>query len=161
MNAGALLSLEDSWLVEQAHWLDRRGVRVVVDGTGVDEAQADLVIAKLRLLKKSPRDLIVSHPSAAPRASAETRACAMVDRGAVHYLAKNEDRFREGATLNVVDLNYRTEEDLCHDLARFSGGAIAGELRGERDLNRLFPAPMASGGVNHAFLTWAGTCGPY
>ena len=152
VDAGALLSLEDSWLVEQAHWLDRRGVRVVVDGTGVDEAKADLVIAKLRLLKKAPKDLNLSHSSAALRASAERAGVRIVDVGSVNYLAKNGGRFREGATLNVVDLHYRNEEGLCHDLVRFSGGEIAGEPRGERDSKGMFPVPMAGGVTNHDFI---------
>ena len=45
-----LLSIEDSRLAEQAHWLDRRGVRVVIDGVGIDEATALRVLTKLALV---------------------------------------------------------------------------------------------------------------
>ncbi len=152
VDAESLLSMEDSWLVEQAHWLDRRGVRVVVDGTGVDEAKSELVIAKLRLLKKAPRDLIVSRPSSALNASAGRGGVRIIDPGSVKFLAKNKDRFGKRSTLNVVDLRYRNEEDLYHDLVQFSGGATTGGLRGERDSNGIFLAPMAGGGTNQHFL---------
>ncbi len=152
VDAESLLSLEDAWLVEQAHWLDRRGVRVVVDGTGVDEAKAEFVIDKLRLLKKAPKDLIVSHPSSALNASAERSGVRIVGFGSVKHLAKKRDRFNKRSTLNVIDLHYRNEEDLYHDLVRFSGGETTGELRGERDPMGMLSSPMASGGTNQHFL---------
>lgn len=157
VDAAALLSLEDSWLVEQAHWLDRRSVRVVVDGTGIDEAKAALVIAKLSLLKKAPKDLIVSSPSLALRSSAERWGVRLVDPCAVNHLAKDGDGFRKDAILNVLDLHYRTEEDLYHDLVRFRGGGITGELRGQSDPTRFYPAPNAGGETSHDFFY----AGPY
>ena len=151
VDAGAFLSLEDSWLVEQGHWLDRRGVRVVVDGTGIDEKKAALVIDKLRLLEKAPKDLIVSSPSDALRRSAQRMGVCLVDPGAVHRLTKGGDRFQEGATLNIVHLYYRTEEDLHQDLTRFGSGGNAGELRGERSPTSLFPVPRVGGETSHDF----------
>ena len=157
VDAGALLSLEDSWLVEQAHWLDRRGVRVVVDGTGIDEAKAILVINKLRLLEKSPRDLILSSPSSGLRLSAQRAGVRLVDPGTVNRITKSGDGFKEGAALNIIDLHYKGEEDLHQDLTRFTSGGNADELRGKRDPTGLYSAPSVGGQTSKDFFY----VGPY
>lgn len=152
VDAGAFLSLDDSWLAEQARWLDRRGVRLVVDGTGMDEGRAMLVVEKLSLLRKSPRDLIVLSPSAALRSSAKSSGVRLVAPDAVNRLAKRGDGFKKDAALNIVDLHYRAEDDLFQDLEQFASGSGAGELRGRRDPTSLFPPPAAGGGTAGHFF---------
>jgi hypothetical protein len=70
LTAAALLTMEDDWITEQAHWLDRRGVRVVVDGAGISEATALLVVNKLSLIHSGRKDLIISAPSSAVQSAA-------------------------------------------------------------------------------------------
>lgn len=152
VDAGALLSLEDSWLVDQAHWLDRRGVRVVVDGAGVDEAGAARVLDKLSLLKRAPRDLVVAGPSAALQSAAQRCGVRLVEPRSVNRLMKSGDRFDAGATLNVVDLHYRTEDDLSRDLACFASGGKTGKIRGERSPMSLRPSPSANGATSNDFF---------
>ncbi len=152
VEAGALFSLEERWLEEQGRYLDRRGVRVVVNGTGLDEAQARLAIGKLRLLKKAPKDLLIAAPSPALRADAQRAGVRLVEPGAANWLVKGGDRFRPDAALNIVDLHYRSEDDLFRDLTRFASGAGAGELRGRRDPASLYPAPQAAGAPGRDFF---------
>ncbi|MEI6534605.1 MAG: hypothetical protein WCN98_04630 [Verrucomicrobiaceae bacterium] len=157
VDAGSFLSLDDSWLVEQAHWLDRRGVRVVVDGTGINEAKAAIVLNKLYLLKKAPRDLIVSSPSSTLRSSAQRMGVRLIDPGTVNRITKSGDGFKDGAALNIVDRYYSTEEDLSLDLARVAAGGNTGELRGESNPTSLYPAPKVDGGTSNDFFY----AGPY
>ena len=116
VDAGAFLSLEDSWLVEQGHWLDRRGVRVVVDGIGTNEETAADVIAKLSLLKKAPKDLIVASPSQNLKKAAELAGVRLLAPSAVNRLSQKSSAFSEKAALNILDLYYKSEEALSCDL---------------------------------------------
>ena len=157
VDAAAFLSLDDAWLLEQAHWLARRGVRVVVDGKGIDEAKATLVINKLRLLAKAPKDLIVSSPSSEVLLAAQRWGVRLVDQGTVNRITNSGDGFKDGAVLNIVDLHYKSEEDLYLDLARFTSGREAGELLGKCDPASLYPAPKVEGGTSNDFFY----AGPY
>jgi len=157
VDARALLSLDDSWLVDQAHWLDRRGVRVVVDGKGIDEAKAAQVINKLRLLKKAPKDLIVAPASSGLLSVAKNAGVRLVAPATVNHLRKSGDGFKAGAALNIVDLHYKSEEDLNQDLIRFTSGGNTGELRGKCDTPSLYPATTVGGETSRDFLY----VGPY
>jgi hypothetical protein len=152
VDARALLTLEDSRLVDQAHWLDRRGVRVVVDGKGIDEAKAAQIIHKLSLLKKAPKDLIVASPTNGLISAAQRMGVRLVSSDTVNYVRKNGDGFKAGAALNIVDLHYKNEEDLNQDLTRFASGKNTGELRGKSDANSLYPATTVGGETSHDFL---------
>ncbi len=152
VDARALLSLEDSRLVDQAHWLDRRGVRVVVDGKGIDEAMAALVIGKLRLLRKAPKDLIVASPSGGLLSAAQRAGVRLVSPDTVNYVRKNGDGFKAGAALNIVDLHYKNEEDMNQDLTRFASGENTGDLRGKSDTASLYPATTVGGDTSQDFL---------
>jgi hypothetical protein len=152
VDAHALLALEDSRLVDQAHWLDRRGVRVVVDATGIDEAKAALVIHKLRLLKKAPKDLIVASPSSGLLSAAQRAGVRLVSPDTVNYIRKRGDGFKAVAALNIIDPHYKDEEDLNQDLIRFTSGGNTGDLRGKSDTTRLYPATTVGGDTSHDFL---------
>jgi hypothetical protein len=131
LTAAALLTLEDNWITEQAHWLDRRGVRVVVDGAGINEATALLVVNKLSLIHSGRKDLIISAPSPAVQSAAALAGVSCRDPAVVHRVYRKGERFSPTATLNIVDRHYRNEEDLFWDLRHFETGEVVAELRGE------------------------------
>ena len=132
VNADALLSVDDRWIVEQAHWLDRRGVRVAVDGTGLSGDQAARVIAKLALLKKAPKDLIIASTTQELEASAARVGVRLLVPAAVQRLFQKDQAFNEKAKLNILDLYYNSEEDLYCDLRHFAFRQAVPSLRGKR-----------------------------
>jgi len=132
VNADALLSVDDAWLVEQAHWLDRRCVRIAVDGSGIDGEKASRVIDKLSLLKRAPRDLIIASPSQNLQTLAALRGVRLLDPSGVNRISKKGDAFNEEALLNIVDLYYKSEEDLYLDLRHFASRNDVLDLRGKR-----------------------------
>ncbi|MCY2927423.1 MAG: hypothetical protein NT031_18705, partial [Planctomycetota bacterium] len=89
--------------------------------------------------------------------SAQRLGVRLVDPGTVNRITKSGDGFKEGSTLNIVDLHYKSEEDIQEDLARFASGGDAGELRGERNPTSLYPAPKVEGGTGNDFFY----AGPY
>ena len=132
INADALLSVDDGWIMEQAHWLDRRGVRVAVDGSGINGAQTARVIAKLALLKKAPKDLIIEAPSRELETSAAQAGVRLLAPAEVHRLFQKDQTFNEQAKLNILDLYYNSEEALYCDLRHFAFGQGVLSLRGKR-----------------------------
>ncbi|MEI8376538.1 MAG: hypothetical protein WCJ35_27285 [Planctomycetota bacterium] len=132
VDADALLSVDDRWIVEQAHWLDRRGVRVAVDGSGIDGVQAARVIAKLSLLKRAPKDLIIASPSRDTETSAARAGVHLLAPSAVNRLSQKGQTFVAKAILNILDLYYRSEEDLYCDLCHFALRQDVPALRGKR-----------------------------
>ena len=130
VDVAALLSLEDSWLVEQGHWLDRRGVRVVVDGKGINEGTATRVIAKLSLLKKAPKDLIISISSPNLKEAADLAGVRLLAPSSVNRLFQKDNTFDEKATLNILELYYKSEEALYCDLRNFTLRQNVSALRG-------------------------------
>jgi hypothetical protein len=131
VEAEALLSIEPSRLVEQGHYLDRRGVRVVVDGTALDEKSALRVIHKLALLKKAPKDLVVSAPTRAVRARAQQAGVRLVAPHDVNRLAGAGEHFNHKAMLNIVELYYDNEEDLFLDWNHFNSRSNEHAPRGK------------------------------
>ncbi|MFZ4767924.1 MAG: hypothetical protein ACOYMN_23495, partial [Roseimicrobium sp.] len=125
------LSVDEPWIVEQAHWLDRRGVRVAVDGTGIGEEKAVRVIAKLSLLKRAPKDLIIASPSRNLETSAVRAGVRLLAPSAVNRLSQKGDTFHVKADLNILDLRYRNEEDLYCDLRHFTGRQDVPDVRGK------------------------------
>ena len=132
VDADAFLSLDDNWILEQAHWLNRRGVRVVVDGDGIDDAKAIRVIAKLALLKKAPKDLIMASPSHELKASAALAGLRLLAPSGVNRLSQKDQTFDEKADLNILDLYYQSEDALYCDLRHFAFRQDVPALRGER-----------------------------
>jgi hypothetical protein len=132
VDADDLLSVDDNWIVEQAHWLDRRGVRIVVDGSGIDKDAAASVIAKLSLIKKAPKDMIIDSPSQDLEKSAETAGVRLLAPSAVNRLSQKGHTFQEEAAMNILDLHYLDEEDLYCDLRHFSSGKDVQALRGKQ-----------------------------
>jgi len=147
VDAGALLSLEDSWLVEQAHWLDRRGVRVVVDGKGIDEATEASVITKLSLLKKAPKDLIVASPSQNLKKAADLAGVRLLPPSAVNRLSQKGDTFDKKAALNILELYYKSEEALSCDLRHFTLRQDVPALRGMQVPSGLDSPLLAAKGL--------------
>lgn len=137
LGADALLSLDDSWLVEQGHWLDRRGVRVAVDGTGLAGEQAARVIAKLALLKKAPKDLIIVAPARELETAAARAGVRLLAPAEVQRLFQKGQTFSAAAKLNILDLYYNSEEVLYCDLRHFALRQDVPALRGQRVPNGL------------------------
>lgn len=132
VDADAFLSLDDNWVVEQAHWLDRRGVRVVVDGTGIDGKKAAGVLSKLSLLKRAPKNLVLGSPTPELLASSGRAGVHVLVPSAVNRLSHAGHAFDAKADLNILDLHYHSEEDLYCDLRHFSMGKDVQALRGTR-----------------------------
>jgi hypothetical protein len=132
VNADALLSVDDNWIEEQAHWLDRRGVRVAVDGSGINGEQAARVIAKLALLKKAPKDLIIDSPSRELETSAAQAGVRLLAPAEVQRLFQKNQTVNEKAKLNVLNLYYQSEEELYCDLRHFAFRQEVPSLRGQR-----------------------------
>ena len=131
VDADAFLSLDDNWVAEQAHWLDRRGVRIVVDGSGIDKETAASVIAKLSLLKRAPKDLIIASPPQNVVTAAAQAEVRLLAPSAVNKLFQKGQTFKEEAALNLVALQYKNEEDLYYDLRHFAFRMDIPALRGE------------------------------
>ena len=132
VDADALLSVDDRWIVEQAHWLDRRGVRVAVDGTGLAGEQAARVIAKLALLKKAPKNLIIASPSRDLETLAAHAGVHLLAPSTVNRLSDKGQTFDPNALLNILNLYYKSEEDLYCDLRHFALRQAVPSLRGKR-----------------------------
>ena len=131
VDADVFLSLDDNWVAEQAHWLDRRGVRIVVDGSGIDKETAASVIAKLSLLKRAPKDLIIASPPQNVVTAAAQAEVRLLAPSAVNKLFQKGQTFKEEAALNLVALQYKNEEDLYYDLRHFAFRMDIPALRGE------------------------------
>lgn len=131
VDAHTLLSVDDAWIVEQAHWLDRRGARLVVNGAGIDETTALSVIGKLALINSGLKNLIVSAPSASVQSAAASSGVALIAPAEVNRVYRKGERFNPSAALNIVDRYYRNEEDLFRDVRHFESGGVVAELRGE------------------------------
>ena len=147
VDADALLSVDDSWIVEQAHWLDRRGVRVAVDGTEIGDEKAVLVIAKLSLLKRAPKDLIIAAPSRNLETSAARAGVRLLAPSVVNRLSQKDHTFNEKADLNVLDLHYQNEEDLYCDLLHLAFHQDVPSLRGKRVPSGLEAPLLAAEGL--------------
>jgi hypothetical protein len=147
VTADALLSVDDSWIVEQAHWLDRRGVRVAVDGTGIAGEKATRVIAKLALLKRAPKDLIIVSPSRDLETVAVLAGVRLLAPSAVNRLSQKGHTFNEKADLNILDLHYQNEEDLYCDLRHLAFRQDAPSLRGKRVLSGWEATLLAAEGL--------------
>ena len=127
VNARDLLSIDNGRLIDQAHWLDRRGVRVVVDGRGIDESTAPLVLAKLALIHRGAKDLIMTSPTSVIQADAASKGVVLRAPTDVKRVCRKGDGFDSLAQINILDLYYKNEEDLFRDLQHFdSGKAIPG-----------------------------------
>lgn len=131
VDARDLLSNEDGRLTEQAHWLDRRGVRVVIDGTGLDEATALQVLTKLALVDTGLKDLIIVSPSSAVQSAAALRGVTLLDPTTVNRVWKKGQGFSQSARLNILDLLYKNEEDVFLDLQHILFGKGVADLRGK------------------------------
>jgi len=127
VDADALLSVDDNWLVEQGHWLDRRGVRVAVLGREMDEEKAFPAIAKLSLLKRAPKDLVIATISRKLETAAASAGVRLLPPSAVKRLFQEGQTFSEKAKLNIVDLYYKSEEDLYRDLNGMGISALRGK----------------------------------
>jgi hypothetical protein len=147
VDADALLSVDEPWIVEQAHWLDRRGVRVAVDGTRIGEEKAGRVIAKLSLLKRAPKDLIIASPSRNLETSAARGGVRMLAPSAVNRLSQKGDTFHVKTDLNILDLRYQNEEDLYCDLRHLAFHQDVPSLRGKRVPSGLEATLLAAEGL--------------
>ncbi len=156
ITARSLLDMDPIWLAEEKYWLDRRGVRVVVDGRGLSDADALGVIEKLGLLDRAPKDLIIESPGDPVKAAASRHKVRLVAPGAVNRLAAPEHRFKPEATLNVMDLFYRDEQDLYLDRKHFQGDPSSAVLMGSPDFDNLLPAPPVTNQPGTEYLN-AGT----
>lgn len=152
VSADDLLSMDDGWITEQAHWLDRRGVRIVVDGAGINEATALLTIQKLSLIQSGRKDLILSAPSAAVQASAAAANVTLRNPSVVNRVYRKGERFNPSAALNVVARYYRNEADLFQDLRHFETGAVIAELRGKLTPGDLNLSLSGASNVTNDFL---------
>ena len=131
VDAHDLLSIEDGRLAEQAHWLDRRGVRVVIDGAGIDESATVLVLAKLALVDSGLKDLIIASPSSVVQSAAALRGVTLLDPTTVNRVRRKGDVFHQEARLNIVDLHYKNEEDVFLDLQHFLFGKSVADVYGK------------------------------
>ncbi len=157
VDADDLLSIDDGWLTEQAHWLNRRGVRVVVNGEGIDEAKGLLVLAKLALIHSGAKDLIISSPSGAIQAEANNQGVRLLTSAQVNRIYRKGEHFNPSAVLNIIDLHYRNEEDLSRDLRHFEFGEVVATLRGKQRSDDLRTPLSVTGDVSDAFFY----VGPY
>ena len=148
VTANELLSVDDPWIAEQAHWLDRRGVRVAVDGNSIDEEKSARVIAKLALLKKAPKDLIIGAPSQQLKTLAALAGVRLIEPAGVNRLSQADHAFNDKAELNILDLYYQNEEDLCHDLRHFASPAENLDLRGTQAANAFAQSFTAAAGMS-------------
>lgn len=144
VEARELLATDDGWLAEQAHWLDRRGVRVVADADGLDETHTLAAVAKLALIDSGLKNLVVAAPSPAVQSAAAAADVALTDPADVHRVCSKGDQFAPSAALNILGRYYRTEEDLFVDLRHFRDGTAVAELRGAATPVGLY-APLAVG----------------
>lgn len=147
IDAAALLSLEDEWLAEQAHWLDRRGVRVVVDAATSSTDQAARAVARLAVLKKAPKNLIFASPPRELAAAAAAAGVRVLEPAAVHRLSEPGATFAPAASLNLVDLHYNNEEALYRDVRHFAARQPATSLCGSRSPAGIIRAPAAAEGL--------------
>ncbi|MEY3895348.1 MAG: hypothetical protein RLZZ214_867, partial [Verrucomicrobiota bacterium] len=152
VDAHDLLSTENSRLTEQAHWLDRRGVRVVIDGTGIDEATALLVLARLALIDSGLKDLIIKSPSNALQSAAALKGVTLLDPTAVNRVCRSGEGFNQAARLNIVDMHYKNEEDLFLDLQHFLFRKAVAELRGKQHAADLRTRLSVSQDVSKDFI---------
>jgi hypothetical protein len=139
ISADALLSIEDSWLVEQAHWLDRRGVRIVVNCIGSNGEKTSCIIEKLSLMKQASKDLISSKPSTNLQILANQRGVHLLDPSEVNWIFKKDDTFNEKAPMNILDLYYHNEEDLYRDFQHFISGKDVPDIRGKNLPDESYP----------------------
>ncbi|MBI1373478.1 MAG: hypothetical protein GC159_12185 [Phycisphaera sp.] len=143
VDATALLNEEDLWLNEQALYVDRRGVRIVVDGTAVDDHDLERVLAKMAIFQSAPKNLIVKQATPALASAAQKAGVALTLPADVNRLSLPEHRFDDRATLNIVELYYASDDDLYQDVKRFDTGEGDGELKGKRAAVDLYPKPQA------------------
>jgi hypothetical protein len=137
VDAQDLLSIEDGRLVEQAHWLNRRGVQVVIDGIGLDEAMALQVLQKLHPVRNGLKNLIINSPTKAVHSAAAIDGVTLISPATVNRLFQKNQRFNDTARLNLIDLHYTNEEELFLDLQHFSSGIAIAGLHGKPNVTDL------------------------
>lgn len=139
VDAVDLLSMDDQRIQEQAHWLNRRGVRVVIDAAGMDEKAALSVLKELSFIKGALKDLIIASPSAELRSTAAAQGVTLQEPATVNRLNQPGHEFQPGASLNIVDLHYQREEDLHLDLQGFGSNKRVASLCGKPHALDLLP----------------------
>ncbi len=152
VTARSVLDMDPIWLTEQERWLDRRGVRIVVDGRGLADADAVTVITNLALLKKAPKDLIIDSPDTVVTSAAAQNHVRLVASSAVNWCAALGNRFNPSATLNVMNLYYLNEQNVYLDYSYFNGGAAPASLAGYGDPSSLIGNLNVSGSVSQDYI---------
>ncbi|MEX1049743.1 MAG: hypothetical protein WED15_09455 [Akkermansiaceae bacterium] len=152
VDASDLLAIEDSRLADQAHWLNRRGVRLVIDGVGIDEPTALRVLTKLALVDTGLKDLITGPPSDAILSAAALSGVTLQNPTSVNRVGKMGQSFSQSARLNILDLHYKTEEDVFADLQHFLSGKVVTELHGKPHAKDLCPRLAVTRDVSKDFI---------
>jgi hypothetical protein len=149
-----LLGTSDAWLTAQQLFLSRRGVRLVVDGDGLNDSTLIDVIGKLALVRNTPRDLIVASPSASVQAAATSASVRLVEPVDVNTAAGLNDAFDTNATLNIVARYYASgdENNVYHDLCHFRDGESVTQISGAATPAGLYDGFSAPASASNDFF---------
>ncbi|MEM1223775.1 MAG: hypothetical protein AAGH40_13555, partial [Verrucomicrobiota bacterium] len=159
VDADALASMDDFKMSEEAFYLNRRAVRIVLNGVGFSDTTILAAISKLALIEGNRKQIVIASPSSDVQLAADAADVAIVSPISVNRSNGIGKLFEPSATLNILDLYYDfgDEDSIFRDLLHFRNGEAITNLQGKFNPSELDAPLNISDGASNKFLH----TGPY